>query len=126
MAISIFFAKFFGIFFLILGCFLLIKRKEIVGMISKFSANSGLMVLSGMINIIIGLITVLSHHIWEASWTILITLLGYIIFLGGIVRLFMPEQVIKMSAKLKKPNWLTLFGVIYLAIGLFLIYKGFN
>ncbi|MCK8520919.1 hypothetical protein M0D21_05045 [Aquimarina sp. D1M17] len=76
MDVSIFLAKFWGwyliIFFLILS-FNPSRIKQIFEDLNdqKFS------IITSFIAILIGLLNILFHNVWEANWSIIITLIGW-------------------------------------------------
>jgi hypothetical protein len=72
----------------------------------------------------VGLLLVLSHNVWVMGWPVIITILAWMILVGGILRLFAPEYAIKVGRRfLKEPVHITIMGIINLVIGLFLLFR---
>jgi len=94
METSIFLAKFWGwyliIFFVILS-FNPIRIRQIFDDLrdQKFT------ILAAFMAIIVGLINVLAHNVWEPDWRIIITLLGWLSLLLGLSLFIFPLIVIK-------------------------------
>lgn len=44
-------------------------------------------ILLAIITLILGLVTVISHNIWQGSWQICITVLGYLTLIKGFIRI---------------------------------------
>ncbi|RKN79815.1 hypothetical protein D7Z94_16190 [Ulvibacterium marinum] len=76
--------------------------------------------LNGLILLISGLIIVRFHNFWNLNWTLIITILGWLVFLTGTFRLFVP------GTKQAKENTFTkIFLVILFLIGGFITYKSY-
>src|ERR1043165_3980399 len=97
MDISIFLAKIMGLVFVIVGLATFIKRDFVREGIRDFVDHAGLLFVSATLNVMLGLLIVLNHNIWELSWKGVITVLGYLILLRGILHLFVPEWVRKVG-----------------------------
>ncbi len=108
MDITIFLLRFWGwyciIFFLILS-FNPQKIKEIIDDLQdqKFT------ILISFICITVGLINVLIHNIWEANVSIIVTIIGWISLIKGILLFANPKKAIK---KIKELNF-KLIQVVY-------------
>jgi hypothetical protein len=127
MLLSIFLAKFFGLY-LAISCFsLLLKFKKVQQVISKWDDQLGLFYFSGLINLFIGLFFVLIHSVWTLDWRLIVTLMGYLILLKGLIRLFFAEKAFQKCVSLFKenPQRIKIITAVFLVIGLYLIYIGF-
>jgi uncharacterized membrane protein HdeD (DUF308 family) len=81
--------------------------------------------LSGAIHIIIGLTIAILHPIWTADWRGLITLIGYISIIQGVIRLAFPIQSRDNVLKsLEKGYWVWI--VVAGTLGIILTYNGFT
>lgn len=76
--------------------------------------------LNGLVLVICGLIIVRFHNFWNPNWTLTITILGWLIFLAGIFRLFVPN-----AKQAKKSTFSTIFLLILFMIGAFISYKSY-
>ncbi len=92
--------------------------------VKDFSDNLGLVYVSGLFNLIIGLLVILSHNIWVADWRVLITIMGWLALTKGIVRLFFPEKLPKLAKKVSE-SWFMVICALFLSIGIYLTYIGF-
>jgi uncharacterized protein YjeT (DUF2065 family) len=125
MGISIFLAKLIGLYFLILGVLLLFRKRQIEAACKEVSSSKGILSVSAEISLLFGLVIAIDHTVWEASWRGLITLLGYIMILKGIMRFAFPDKVKKMFSK-TMGNGYWLMVIIVLVIGIYLTYCGFT
>jgi len=124
MTLSLFYAKLIGIYTLIVACFLLLRRKQIEAVVSELFASKGLLYLAGMFGLLFGLIIAITHNIWEWNWRGLITLLGYLAILKGVVRMGFQEWSRKWEPRMMKGYWI-IFAITAL-IGIYLTYSGFT
>lgn len=84
------------------------------------------MLFSAVFNLILGLLIVLSHNVWEWSWTVIITILGYMSILKGIIHFYCPEKLERLARKMASGNGYTITGTIGIALGIYLTYIGFS
>lgn len=125
MDISIFLAKLMGFYLLIVGVALFFKRSFLREVLQDFYSSPGLILITSIINLILGLLIVLSHNIWEFNWTTIITIIGYLTLFKGICHLFFPEWAKKMLAKFIEKEIFVYSGVISLVLGIYLLYHGY-
>ncbi len=79
--------------------------------------------LAGALWFVAGLSIILAHNHWTFSWSVLVTLMGWFIMLGGLSRMFFPEPVQQGSL-----NASVVFALqmVLLAIGIVLTYKAYS
>jgi len=126
MDVTLFLAQFFGLFLIVEGLMLLIKRKDVPAMIVSLTSNVAVFPVLGLLTFAAGLLIVLSHNVWEGSTAILISLIGWIILLKGLAYVFVPNTLVRMSRMWSKQSVLVIIGVVALIIGLYLAYQGFG
>lgn len=114
-----------GIYLVIVGLAYFFRRDFFRAVITDFYNSPALIALASIINLVIGLLVVLNHNIWEFSWKVVITILGYVSVLKGIMNLFAPEVGRRVSIKIVEKDWFVYSGVISLALGVYLLYQGF-
>lgn len=100
METSIFLAKFWG-WYLFLFFVILSFNPTRIKQIFEYLKDPKFAVLSSFLAIIIGLINILFHNIWEADWRIIITLLGWIALAKGIMMFIAPQQAAKSIAYIR-------------------------
>ena len=59
--------------------------------------SPALIFISGLFTLAAGLAIVLNHNVWTADWRVLITLLGWLGIIGGLIRILLPQQVIAIG-----------------------------
>ena len=124
MEVSIFLAKVMGIYMIIICLSLLVNQKYYQGMVKDFSKNPLLMVFGGFISLIIGLLIVLSHNVWS-GWQIIITIIGWLAIVKGILYLLLPDFANDLAKKFNVENIFNLTAFSNIVLGAVLLYAGF-
>ena len=126
MVLSIFLAKTIGLYLVIVSTALMLKADEFKPMMLEMLKNPSLVSFSGILTLIFGILIVVSHNIWVMDWRVIITILGWLTLLKGIMRLFYPEFVMKKATKcVENKASYNIMMLITLFIGLVLLYFGY-
>lgn len=124
MDLSSFIAIVLGIYLLIFVGIWLLKRESVNQSIKDLASSKGLLLMAGEFNILAGLAILIGHPIWELNWMGLITLLGLLMFIKGIIYVVRPEEIQKQVPIVIEKHYWIYIGV-YLVLGVFLTYSGF-
>jgi hypothetical protein len=126
MALSIFLGRVLGLYLIIVGFFYLFRRALIQKIAVQIFENEAFIIITAIISLIIGLLIVVGHNVWEWKWTLIVTLLGYLSLIKGLTRLFIPSRTDKkMIMKALAKNNPIYIGLFCLIIGFLLTYEGF-
>ena len=115
--ISIFFARFWGSFFIIFGSLFFITRQ--LGKTIEMTKDKAFVISTGYITLLMGLVTVILHNVWVADWRVVITILGWSTLIKGIMKIGFPEVIHKQAQRFKKKQMVSTFILILLGIWLF-------
>ncbi|QSH39119.1 hypothetical protein JXR01_02295 [Candidatus Kaiserbacteria bacterium] len=127
MDISLLLAQLIGLYLLLEGVVILTRKKFIVNIVDDLSNNKALMFVTGAMVFILGLLIVLNHNVWEASWRVIPTLVGWAMVIKGIAIFFVPNMMISQAKAFgRNRNLAVLAGVVAVAAGLYLVYVGFG
>ncbi len=123
---SSFLAQLIGPVFIAVGLAALLNATVFRQVAEQFLASHALMFFAGMLTMIAGVAIVLLHNVWVAGWPAVITVLGWLMAVGGAWRLIFP-QFSEATGRwvLEQPASLASGGVIWLLIGLLLTYFGY-
>lgn len=127
MQISIFLAKIIGLYLVIVSFAVFLNAKLIKNIVATLPENPAfpfLILLSGVITLILGLLMVLSHNLWARNWTVIITLMSWLVLISGIIRMVFPQVVIAISKRMKLKGIMGT-AVCSLFLGAYLTYQGF-
>lgn len=127
MGTSIFLAKLIGPFALLLGLALALNRASFRTLANEFLASPALIFLSGIITFPAGLAILITHHVVTADWRVLITLLGLLAFISGIVRVLGPQWVAANGRRMMAhPLTPTIAAAVYIVVGAILCFYGYR
>jgi len=119
---SIFFVKFMGYFMFLTGSALFLSKETRTAMLENMKNNESFLIAMGYITLLIGLPFVILHNVWELSVLGLVTLMGWVTLIKGIVFLAKPSIVKKKELSEKN---LKIRGLIGALIGLGIMYCGY-
>lgn len=119
MDISIFLAKFWGWYLIIFFIILSFNPRRIKQIFNDLK-DEKFLILSAFLAIIIGLLNLLFHNIWEPNWKFIITIIGWFSLTIGLSLFIFPRRtyswLILVNVKLAQ----TLY-ILLLIIGVYLI-----
>ena len=73
-----------------------------------------------------GLAVVNTHPSWTRDWRVVLTIIGWLLLVGGIVRIVLPDIILKLGSTLYgSPTTLLIVAIISLVLGGFLSFKGY-
>lgn len=126
MELSLFLAKILGLS-LVTFCLGVLKNFKLLPKIGRsVSENLALIIFSGFILTILGLLIIVSHNIWTADWRVLVTLLGYATLLKGMIRIFFPGFVAKIARQVAGGVWWKTVTALFFLLGIYLTWIGFS
>ncbi len=127
MDISKFLSRVLGVYFLIISTLMVMNLQQFTANVNQLINAPALMFITGFFILIIGLLMVISHNIWQWNWRIIITFIAWLILIKGIVILFDPSSIDNLSL-LFIENKTFAYGcaAVNFLLGLLLSIFGFN
>ena len=115
---SIFLAKLLGPYFIIVALGILFNLKTYQKIMGDFCKNSALIYLGGIMALFFGLLVVLFHNAWVASWAVIITIFGWLGIIKGAWLIIFPKTLAKfIEAYQKNKAILVVHSIIVLTLG---------
>jgi hypothetical protein len=124
MDASIFLARVYGLYFIIMAALLLIKSDYCVSIIRDLFQNSTLVFAIGWSTLILGILVVIGHNIWELNWKTIITVFGYLTLLKGVALLYFPEIMKRYNFSSIRNVHFVLYGTLFV-LGILIFYLSF-
>jgi hypothetical protein len=124
---TLFLAKFLGLYFLAVGIAALLNPGRFGKMYDTFrdKNNDGVVYLGGIIAIIFGALIVSVHNVWVMDWPVLITILGWWGMIKGVALIVYPGFIDWFTFMFRKSDqFYRALGAIISLIGLLLLYQG--
>lgn len=125
MLSSILIARFLGLYLLIVGSGLLIRRMQFPRVAHSLSENEGVVFVLGILALIFGLVIVLAHNVWAWNWALPITLIGYLAIFKGIARLWFPDYIHRTVDQRITTQSVILMAIFAMLLGVYFLHHGF-
>jgi len=116
-----------GITYLAVGLGILINPGFYKKLIAAFTENPPAIYLSGLVALLIGYLLVTFHNIWVKDWPIIITIIGWIALIKGLLLLVLPKVSIKITNIFKEQmtKFLTVWTTVVIILGGLFCWLGF-
>lgn len=126
MLTSVYLARLIGPVMVAIGLGALINAATFRAIVDDLLKRPALMYLSGLIIMPAGLAIALSHRVIAPDWRLLITLIGWLMLIGGALRIIAPDTVSRLGRDvIGRPGLLTIVAAVWLVIGAILTVAGY-
>jgi hypothetical protein len=126
--LTLFVAKLIGLLFLVFSLSMAVNKQAMVAAVNELMHDRGLMLIGSSINLAAGLAIVLAHNVWSGGvLTVIVTLIGWLLALRGVVWLFTPpEKLVKYYEAMRFEQNYYIYAAITGVLGLYLTIEGFT
>jgi len=121
---SMFLAKFWGWYLIIFFLILSFNPKRIKQIFADLK-DEKFLIISSFMAIIVGLLNVLFHNIWEPNWKLIITLIGWVSLYIGLSLFIFPKRTIAILEFINIKLVQVIYTLLFF-IGLFLLNIVYN
>jgi hypothetical protein len=125
METSILIAKIISVIYLSFGIGLLLYSDFYKTAIQKMLDDSIFSILGGILAIIIGFVIIQNHNFWINNWTVLITIIGWIALIKGILLLAFPKFTTGFKPLFQSDKLYKFLAPLIIVFGLVFAYFGF-
>ncbi len=125
MDLSLFVAQVAAIVYLSVGVGMLLDKKYYAKLLEGIMKDTTAMYIGGFMALIAGFTLVTFHNEWVKSWEVLVTIIGWIALIKGVMLLAFPSTLVGMTKSWVNAKNLKTFSVIVIALGLVFGYFGF-
>jgi cytochrome bd-type quinol oxidase subunit 2 len=123
MDASLFLAKFWGWYLLIFFLILSYNPKRIQQIFND--QDQKFLILFSFLAIIVGLVSVLFHNVWEPDWRLIITGLGWMSLFLGLFLFVFPKIAVSWLEEIRV-KLVQLIYVLLILVGLFLLNTAYD
>jgi len=124
---ELFFAKLFGIYLFIIGVAAFVRQESMMPTVSDLLRNKPLLMLVGVLDLAAGIALVVAYPMVSLSLEGVLSLLGYVMAIEGIIYLAAPSRLIqKMVRSFNRPVWYQVGGPLAAVLGAYLAAVGFG
>ena len=123
---SFFLARLMGPAFVVIALGMLINLGMYEDMIAEALHPGVLFYLSGLLSLLAGLTIVNLHNRWQVDWHVIITVLGWLMTIGGIMRIVLPQFAVAVGATIYGGRTSIIVAALVVGtLGAFLSFKGY-
>lgn len=116
-------ASYIGPIYLVLGLSVLLYAKEWKKLVGEYQKNHFALLTMMILYLIVGLLIIRMHNVWEWSLWVVITLTGWIVFLKGVFYFLFPGEWIRGMMQLgKNMTFLYIAGLVMTFFGAWMSY----
>jgi hypothetical protein len=114
-----------GPFLVIVDVTAVVRASDMQALLSQFEANSLWTFVTGAFILLFGLIVVAAHQYWQGAAAIIVSLLGWLVVLRGLLLLAFPRTFVSVAnSMIGAQAWWVTLCIAFALVGLYLTYVG--
>lgn len=127
MALTILLAKVFGIYLIVGGLAIWMRRRYFAPVLGNFVHDPLIRLIVGTLELVGGLFLVFTHNEWSTAPAAIVSLFGWMLAIEGALYMILSDKTVeKMIGALNRPIWYMIGGPLALLLGLYLCAYGFS
>jgi len=120
-------ARLIGPVFVVIGISILANEPIYEAIVIESVHSPTLIYFSGLMALPIGIAMLNAYRAWTADWRVIVTVLGWLFVLGGILRILLPHTTAVLGTTIYSGSAaLPIAAVIVLVLGGFLSFQGYR
>ncbi|MCE9643635.1 hypothetical protein K8Q93_00060 [Candidatus Parcubacteria bacterium] len=124
---EIFLAQLFGLYFIIVGAIVALRRKSFMPAIADLTSNRPMLLVVAFVELAAGLAVVLAFPAITADVPGVISLIGWMMLVEGVIYLALPSRMVqKFVRRFNTPIWYVYGGAFSVVLGIWLAGSGFG
>ena len=125
MELAIWLASILGPVFAILGLWMVTKTHDVEKMWASIKATPAILYVGGAMNLFLGFTILSLYRTWAMNLAVLVTIVGYLQLLRGLLIFFAHDWTMKMNAKIMKKENIRIAACVPLVFGILLSWFAF-
>lgn len=97
---AVFIARLIGPTLFVIGIGVLLNEANYAAMITEAAHSPTIIYLSGLLTLPLGLAILNVYRTWTADWRVIITILGWLLVIGGAIRIVLPQLTATLASTL--------------------------
>ena len=127
MNTSLLLARIFGPYCMIVALSFILRRQDYAKVVDGFLKDPMIKIFGGAVALLIGLLVVNIHNVWVLGWAVIVTLIGWLSLIKGVVYFIFPDHLDKMAKRYSQnEKLLKVQLMVTFALGLILTLKGYG
>jgi drug/metabolite transporter (DMT)-like permease len=116
-----------GPVFAVIGAGLLVNASFYLNVAAEAVQVPSLLYLYGVLLLTAGVAIQNFHREWTRDWRVIVTILGWLFMIGGLVRVLVPGMVQRLALVMPvTPLAVTLVGVVVPVVGIYLTFEAYR
>lgn len=116
----------FSVVYVVVGIGMIVNPAFYRKMFSDFIENGGVLYMGGIMALVVGVLLVIFHNTWTKDWSVIITIIGWMALIKGVVILILPKAMISLARSILQSNaFMKIEAVIAIVVGVLFAYLGF-
>jgi hypothetical protein len=96
-------------------------------MVDQAFHNPALVFVAGYLLFVAGLAIVYFHNQWTGGWPVVVTVLGWLTVVSGLLRIVFPTRLAEIATRaVQTAGLMPMMAVIILSVGAFLSFKAYS
>jgi hypothetical protein len=95
-----FIARLTGPFLFVIGVGVLLNEANYSAMLTEATHSPTLIYISGVLTLPLGLAILNVYRAWTADWRVIVTVLGWLLVIGGVIRIVLPQFTATLATTL--------------------------
>lgn len=123
--LTAFLAKFLGAYMVVMAAWLLWRKDVALQLVERVAGDPVGVAIIGMIRVTVGFAVVIAHDVWTGGTAILVSFVGWLILISGLLTLFLPaSQTAALVGRMRYADNMPAFAFITFALGAALLVGG--
>jgi hypothetical protein len=124
---AVFIARLIGPTFVAVGLGILLNGPFYTALIMEAVRSPTLIYFSGLMSLIPGLTILNVHRTWTGGWRVIVTIIGWLMAIGGVIRLVLPATTAALATDIyARSVFLLIVAVVVLVVGGYLSFEGYR
>jgi hypothetical protein len=119
-------ARLIGPVFVVIGVAVLVNTSYYVELTAEAPHVPTLIYLYGLLVLAAGIAMLNCYRAWTRDWRVIVTVLGWLFVIGGVIRILLPQVVERLAPTLGSPPGLIAAGVFVFVVGGYLTFEGYR
>jgi len=120
-------ARLIGPVFVVIGVGILLNAAFYAELVAEAVQVPALVYIYGLMMLVAGLATLNAYRAWTRDWRVIITVLGWLSVIGGVIRIVLPQLVTRLAtATIGTPLVLIVAAAIVFVVGGYLSFEGYR
>ncbi len=116
-----------GLFLIVIGALIILRRDYFLPVFASYTKQRLIRVVVSMAEVLAGLFLVVMHNQWSPLPAAVITLIGWLLLLEGLLFLVLPDDLVgRFMATFNTESWYLAGGLLAIAAGAYLTAFGFG